>query len=447
MPKGSVLVVDDALEMASTVVEYLQRHGFVAEAVDGARRALERFRAAPADVVLTDLRMKDMDGLDLLRSIRELDADVPVIIMTAFGAVDTAVEAIQRGAYHYVTKPFKLDVVRVLIERALSERSVRVENEMLRRQVREQTSTLVGQSAAIRTVVDLIHRVAGSTAPVLVLGETGTGKELVAREIHAQAPRKDAPFVAVNCAALPEALLESELFGHVKGAFTGATQTRRGLFLEANGGTLLLDEIGEMPVPLQAKLLRVLETGEIRSVGSDAARTTNVRIIAATNRDLPQLVRDGKFRQDLYFRLNVLPIAIPPLRQRRGDIPLLLEHFIRKSRERVPATPVQGFRPDAIEALIGYAWPGNVRELENLVDRWILTGRKRELDLADIRPGLGDWDDPIESARRELLPLEVVEQRYIDWVMDRVGGNKTRAAEILKIDPSTIYRRSRQPKT
>jgi two-component system response regulator HydG len=346
MSKGNVLVVDDTLEMASTVVEFLQRHDFVASAVDSAKRGLEHFRAAPVDVVLTDLRMKDMDGLDLLRAVHDLAPDVPVIIMTAFGAVDSAVEAIQRGAYHYVTKPFKLDVVRVLIERALSERAVRAENEVLRRQVREQTSSLVGQSVAIRTVVELIHQVANSSAPVLVHGETGTGKELVAREIHGQSSRKSSPFVAVNCAALPEALLESELFGHVKGAFTGATQTRLGLFLEAHGGTLLLDEIGDMPVQLQAKLLRVLETGEIRSVGSDASRATNVRIVAATNRDLPDLVRSNKFRQDLYFRLNVLPIAIPPLRQRREDIPLLLEYFVHKSRERMSTSPVHGFRPE-----------------------------------------------------------------------------------------------------
>jgi two-component system response regulator HydG len=367
--------------------------------------------------------------------------------MTAFGAVESAVDAIQRGAYHYVTKPFKLDVVRVLIERAVSERAVRDEIEVLRRQLRDQTSTLIGRSPGIHGVVDLVKRVAPSAAPVLVLGETGTGKELVAREIHEASPRKAAPFVAVNCAALPEALLESELFGHVKGAFTGATQNRRGLFLEANGGTLLLDEIGEMPMALQAKLLRVLETGEIRAVGSDTARIADVRIVAATNRDLPDLVRAARFRQDLYFRLNVVPITIPPLRQRRDDVPLLLEHFVQRSRARMPTSPVHGFRAEAVDALVQYAWPGNVRELENLVDRWILTVQKSEVELGDVRTSIGEWDDPVETSLRELAPLHVVEQRYIDRIMERVGGNKTKAAEILQIDPSTIYRRSRQTKS
>jgi two-component system response regulator HydG len=448
MAKGRILVVDDAAEMATTVVEYLQRQGFTAEAATTAAQGLERFKAAPADVVLTDLRMKGMDGMDLLRAVHDADADVPVIIMTAFGAVDSAVDAIQRGAYHYVTKPFKLDVVRVLIERAIAERAMRVENELLRRTVRETqlSNSMIGRSPAMRVVVDLVRRVAASSAPVLVMGETGTGKELVARAVHAESPRKDAPFVAVNCAALPEALLESELFGHIRGAFTGATQARRGLFVEADRGTLLLDEIGDMPLPLQAKLLRVLETGEVRSVGSDAPRKFDIRIVAATNQDLPAAVREGRFRQDLYFRLNVVPIVIPPLRERREDVPLLLQHFLERSRERTPASPVTGFKPSAVKALIEYSWPGNVRELEKLVDRWVITGQAAEVDAEDVRGALGDWGDPLEEARRDLLTLAAVEQRYIAWVMERVGGNKTRASEILGIDPSTIYRRGKQGK-
>jgi two-component system response regulator HydG len=448
MPKGKVLVIDDALEMAHTVVEYLQRHGFTAVAANSGTAGIERFKESPPDVVVTDLRMKGMDGLDVLGAVHELDADAPVIIMTAFGAVDSAVEAIQRGAYHYVTKPFKLDVVRVLIERALSERAVRAENEVLRRTVRETQAPLnmVGRSAAIRAVADLVRRVATTNAPVLVLGETGTGKELVARAVHAESARKDAPFVAVNCAALPEALLESELFGHVRGAFTGATQARRGLFLEANGGTLLLDEIGDMPLALQAKLLRVLETGEIRSVGSDSERKFDVRIIASTNKDLAALVKEARFRQDLFFRLNVVPIVVPPLRERREDVPLLVDHFLWRSRAQAPASPVTGFQPAALKLLMEHGWPGNVRELEKLVDRWVITGQQTEIGPGEVKSALGEWDDPLEGARRELLPLAVLEQRYIAWVMDRVGGNKTRAAQILQIDPSTIYRRGKQGK-
>jgi two-component system, NtrC family, response regulator HydG len=450
MSKGKVLVIDDAAEMASAVVEYLQRNGFDAEGVDGGDVGLKRFKAAPADVVLTDLRMKGLDGMDVLAGVRELDPDVPVVIMTAFGAVDSAVEAIQRGAYHYVTKPFKLEVVLTLLERAIRERAVRAENEVLRRTVREVLTggTLIGRSTAIRTVTDLIRRVAATSAPVLVLGETGTGKELVARAIHSEGARRNAAFVAVNCAALPEALLESELFGHVRGAFTGATQNRKGLFLDADGGTLLLDEIGDMPLSLQAKLLRVLETGEVRSVGSDSARTADVRIIAATHRDLPAQVKLGQFRHDLFFRLSVVPIAIPALRDRREDVPLLLEHFLRKSRERFPRTPVGSISAEALKVLGDYSWPGNVRQLENLVDRLLITGDGNEIAAADVRSALQDWtgDDPVHAARGEMLPLHAVEQRYIAWVLEKVGGNKTRAAEILQIDPSTIWRREKQGK-
>jgi two-component system response regulator HydG len=449
MSKGRVLVIDDALPMAQAVVEYLQLQGFEGEAADGGAAGIERFKAAPADVVLTDLRMKGTDGMDVLQAVREIDPGVPVIIMTAFGAVETAVEAIQRGAYHYVTKPFKSEIVRVLIERALGERTIRSENERLRRTVRatEAPGAMVGRSAVMRRVGDLVKRVAASSAPVLVVGETGTGKELVARAIHAESARAAGPFVAVNCAAVPEALLESELFGHVRGSFTGATQTRRGLFVEANGGTLLLDEIGDMPLALQAKLLRILETGEVRSVGSDTTRKIDARIVAATNRDLPALVREGRFRQDLYFRLKVVPIEIPPLRERREDVPLLLEHFLALSRARTPTSPVRGFHRDVAQILADYPWAGNVRELENVVDRWVITGHEAEVGLDDVRAALGDWDHPIHAIKRDLEPLAVLEQRYIAFVLERVGGNRTRAAEILQIDPSTIYRRGKQGKT
>ncbi len=448
--KGRVVVIDDALEMATAVVEYLRRHGFEAEAFDSGQAGIASLRARPADAVLTDLRMKGTDGMDVLRAARELEPEIPVVIMTAFGAVESAVEAIQRGAYHYVTKPFKLDVVRVLLERAIGERSVRAENVALRRAVRDAIpgGSLVGRSAGIRAVNELCRRVSGAATPVLVLGETGTGKELVARDIHAEGPRRDAPFVAVNCAALPESLLESELFGHVRGSFTGATQTRRGLFVEANGGTLFLDEIGDMPLPLQAKLLRVLETGEVRSLGSDGAQKTDVRIVAATHRDLVADIRAGRFRQDLYFRLNVVPIRIPPLRERADDVPLLLEHFLRRGAQRFSQAGSISFSPEAVALLVRYAWPGNVRQLENAVDRWLITSERHEISAADVRALIAEWETPEHPAvPAEMLPLAAVEERYIAWVLDRVSGNKTRAAEILQIDPSTLYRRGRQRKT
>ena len=303
---------------------------------------MARFSAAPADAVLTDLRMKDVDGLDVLDAIKRLDPDAAVVIMTAFGAIESAVEAIRRGAYHYVTKPFKMAVVRVLLERACAERSLRSENQRLRKEVEERYSfaSLVGKSREMQQVYELIERLAAVPSPALIVGETGTGKELVARAIHHQGPRARNAFVAVNCAALPEALLESELFGHARGAFTGATQQRKGLFLEADGGTLLLDEIGDMPLALQAKLLRVLESGEIRAVGSDSVRRCDVRILAATHRVLEDLVAENRFREDLYYRLKVITVRLPPLRERREDIPLLAES-LRRARS-CPGSHVAG---------------------------------------------------------------------------------------------------------
>jgi two-component system, NtrC family, response regulator HydG len=445
MPRRRVLVVDDNLEMASTIADYLRSQGFEVETVSGGAEGLARFASAPADAVLTDLRMQDVDGMDVLEGIRRIDPDAPVVIMTAFGAIDTAVEAIRRGAYHYVTKPFKMDVVRVMLERACSERSLRSENDRLRRAVEDRFSfaSLVGRSPEMQELYTLIERVAAVPLPALILGETGTGKELVARAIHAHGPRAKAAFVAVNCAALPEALLESELFGHARGAFTGATQPRRGLFVEADGGTLLLDEIGDMPLALQAKLLRVLESGEIRPVGSDTVRHCDVRLLAATHRVLEDLVREGKFREDLYYRLRVLSLRLTPLRERREDIPLLLEHFLTIARRGAPTALVAGFTPEAVALLGEHSWPGNVRELEHLVQSLVVTGSEAKVGADSIRTFLRavSADHPLDRARKGLWSLRELEQEYINWVVEHTRGNKTRASEILGIDPSTIYRR------
>jgi two-component system response regulator HydG len=445
MAKARVLVIDDNLEMARTIGEYLDSNGFETEAAASGAEGIARFSANPADAVLTDLRMKDLDGLDVLDAIRKIEPAAPIVIMTAFGAIDSAVEAIRRGAYHYVTKPFKLDYVRVLLDRACGERSLRIENERLRHAVAERYSfaNLVGKSPGMNQIYDLVERVAAVTSPALILGETGTGKELVARAIHQLSPRSAAPFVAVNCAALPEALLESELFGHARGAFTGATQPRRGLFVEADGGTLLLDEIGDMPLGLQAKLLRILESGEIRPVGSDSTRRIDVRILAATHRVLEELVSETRFREDLYYRLKVIPIRLPPLRQRREDIPLLLEHFLAKARSRVPTSPIEKFAPAAMRAFLEHAWPGNVREVEHIIENLVVTGRSPVVEEADVRAHLGPaaTAHPIDKAKRQLMSLRELEQMYIAWVIEQTDGNKTRASEILGIDPSTLYRR------
>jgi two-component system response regulator HydG len=450
MRSPRVLVIDDSLEMATTIAEYLGSHGFEAEPVGGGAEGIARFSAGAADVVLTDLRMTEADGLDVLDAIKRIDPSTPVLIMTAFGAIDSAVEAIRRGAYHYITKPFKLEVLKLMLQRACAERDLRSENERLRQAVDERFAfqSLVGKSEAMRQLYALIERAAAVTSPALLLGETGTGKELVARAIHHHGPRAKQPFVAVNCAALPEALLESELFGHARGAFTGATQPRRGLFFEADGGTLLLDEIGDMPVLLQAKLLRVLESGEVRSVGSDSVRRCDVRVLAATHRRVEELVREGRFREDLYYRLKVIPVRIPPLRQRREDIPLLAEHFLAASGKRVPGSPVARFAPEALTLLRDHAWPGNVRELEHLVESLVVTGSAPVISPSEVEAQLGPpaSEHPLDQARRGLFSLRELEERYIGWVMERTGGNKTRAAEILGIDPSTLYRREMRGK-
>src|SRR5512140_899135 len=340
MPRSEprILVVDDHREMAALLADELGEAGYAVTVEVSGDAAIAALRGSPFDVVLTDLRMERTDGFDVLAAAQTADPTLPVLIMTAFGAIETAVEAIKRGAFHYVTKPFRLDEVRLYVERALEHRRLKAENRQLRGLADGASALggLVGQSAAIRAVRELVARAARSPAPVLIRGESGTGKELVARAIHAESDRRQGSFVPVNCTAIPEALLESELFGHVRGSFTGAATQRRGLFVEADKGTLFLDEIGDMPAELQAKLLRVLEDGEVRPVGADAPRRVDVRILAATHQDIEAQIASGRFRADLYYRLNVVPFRIPPLRERAEDIPALVEHFLRRARERNP---------------------------------------------------------------------------------------------------------------
>jgi two-component system response regulator HydG len=448
MKKNRVLVIDDSLAMAETVSRYLSTFAFVTESVGGGAVAIKRFVAEPPDVVVTDLRMKDVDGLDVLDAMKRINPAIPVVIMTAFGTIDSAIEAMRRGAFHYLTKPFEMEVLRLLIERACRENALRQENQQLRRAVRKRFSSrnLLGDSAPMRKLRATIERVAGVGSPVLVSGETGTGKELVARAIHADGPRAEAPFVAVNCAALPESLLETELFGHSRGAFTGASQRRKGLVVEAEGGTLFLDEIGDMPLAVQAKLLRVLQSGEVRAVGSETVRMVDVRCIAATHRDLEELVREARFREDLFFRLDVLRVRVPPLRERRDDIPVLVELFLERSARRVPKIAMAGFTHDALELLHQYSWPGNVRELENLIERLAVTASGRLVGVGEIREAVR-WTRPgdlVTELIKEPMTLADLEARYIDAVLDQVDGNKVRAAQILGIDLSTLYRRQRR---
>lgn len=437
-----VLVVDDRLDMAETIADGLRDRGWSATALASSQKALGLLEGHDVDALVTDLRMPEVDGLALLAASRRADPTRPVIIMTAYGDVESAVESIRQGAHHYLVKPFKLDELVLFLERALDEQSVRSEARALRATLAERFSlgSLIGQSAPMLAAYDVIERVKDSSAPVLVLGETGTGKGLVARAIHAESHRRARPFIAVNCASLPEALLESELFGHAKGAFTGATASRPGLFAEADGGTLLLDEVGEMAPALQAKLLHVLESGTVRAVGATKERAFDVRVVSATHRDLRELVRVGRFREDLFYRLHVVALEIPALRHRREDIPLLVKHFFARSREKNPTSLVEGCSTDALGALVAHDWPGNVRELAHVVERLVLLGRGSVIERADLPA------ETLSAAPARLppifdgsiVPIREVQRRYAAWAFEQMAGNKTRAAERLGVDVKTL---------
>jgi two-component system response regulator HydG len=383
--------------------------------------------------------MPDLDGFGLLDAARAARLDVPIIVMTAYGAIDSAVESIRRGAFHYLTKPFKLDELVIFVQRAYEARVLRREAAELRKTLGVSQAGVVARSAAMQRVLAVIDRVAPTTVPILLTGETGTGKGLLARLVHAGGPRASRPFVAINCAALPEALLESELFGHVKGAFTGATADHAGLFAEADGGTLLLDEIGELAPGLQAKLLHVLETGRVRPVGSTREREVDARIIAATHRDLRKRIADGTFREDLLYRLDVMTIEVPALRQRRDDIAPLLDWFLADARRRHPTSRVERFSRGALRELLDHPWPGNVRELAHVVERGVLLGDAPELGEADLT-GLVTTAEPLAEFSGEVAPMIEVQRRYARWAYEQLGGHKTRTAERLDVDAKTLNR-------
>jgi len=441
-----VLVVDDHLEMAEMLAESLADAGFEAEALASGSSALERLDAGGIDALVTDLRMNQVSGLDLLAASKRAAPHRPVIVMTAYGAIDTAVESIRQGAYHYLTKPFQPEELVIFLKRALEERNLQAEARLLRRALRGQLGGhlggdgMIGTSPGMREVLELMERVAAVDVPVLLRGETGTGKSMVAGAIHALSPRSKAPFVAVNCAALPEALLESELFGHMKGSFTGATSDRPGLFVEAERGTILLDEIGELPLAIQAKLLHVLERGSVRPVGSSRERPVDVRIIAATHRDLLEMARSQTFREDLLYRLDVVAIEIPALRHRREDILPLVEHFLETFRAKYPSSPVTGFTPAVMRRLMDYPWPGNVRELAHLIQRMVVLGRTPVADLDELPPGLLEEPQQAQGSFTELMPARELQHRYSAWALERCGGHKSRTAERLGIDIKTLNR-------
>jgi two-component system response regulator HydG len=439
--KPRVLVVDDQLALAETLADGLSERGYDAIAADASREAAKLLENDDIDVLVTDLRMPELDGLALLALSKAANPARPVIMMTAYSAVDSAIESIRRGAYHYLTKPFKVEELALFVERALDEARLRRETVSLRRALKEHFAVrdFIAESDAMREVSELVERLADTTVPVLVLGETGTGKGLVARALHSRSSRAGAPFVTVNCTALPEPLLESELFGHVKGAFTGATSSRPGLFEEANGGTLFLDEIGDLPASLQAKLLDVLERSVVRAVGANKERSVDVRIVAATHRDLPARVAAGQFREDLLYRLDVVTIPLPPVRQRRQDVPALLEHFLRESRTKHPGAVTEGFTPEAMAALVAYAWPGNVRELQHFVERAVLLGKKSFYELSEL-PASMTARASTQVDFGAVLPLREMQRRYVAWAYDQLGSRKLLTAERLGIDDKTLAR-------
>jgi len=442
----SVLVVDDESGILDTLRILLKNEGFDAHIAQGGKAGLHALQSMRPDVVLTDVRMPGVTGLDILRAARDADADAPVILMTAQASLESAIEALNQGAFRYILKPFKNEDLLALCRLAVESRQLRVENKHLKKEIRrldrmEQAKPL-GRSRVFREAMELAKQVAPTDSTVLIQGESGTGKEVLARFIHESSQRADGPFVSINCGALPETLLESELFGHVKGSFTGAVRDKQGLFAAAQGGTFFLDEIAEMSPATQVKVLRVLQEREVLPVGGTEVVLVDTRVIAATNKNLDDEMRRGTFRSDLYYRLNVIALHLPPLRDRREDIPLLAEAFLRRIGER-RGEPVGRLSGDALDAILAYDWPGNVRELENALEHAYTLARDEEIGVDGLPERITQRKaQPLVADRPPQNPsLEVIERAYIMWVLGAEGGNKTRAAEVLGIDPSTLYRK------
>ncbi len=440
--QSRVLIVDDDREMREALDLLFTSGGHACELAADANAALEIVETQTFDVVVSDVLMDGLNGLELLDRIKASHPALPFVVITAAGGVHQAVEAIKRGAYGYMVKPCDAeDLLRVVTSALEGRRPPRDQKRLAHPPSGVGTLELVGAGPAMRALQTTIDFVARSSAPVLVTGETGVGKELVARAIHARGARNGGPFIAVNTSAIPQELLEGELFGHARGAFTGATQSRKGLLTEADGGTLLLDEIGEMSFSLQAKLLRVLQFGDIRPVGSDRTHHVDVRVIAATHRDLPSLVKEGKFREDLFYRLNVLPVWVPPLRDRTEDIPALAAHFLAEACQRAPGSPVRSIGRDALRVLTESSWPGNVRELASAIERAVVFGVDEMIDVQQITavpsevPAHG-WPFPSNAP----WTLRRLSRAYTEWVLAETGGDKERAVAILGIDLSTLYR-------
>lgn len=456
--RAQILIVDDEELYRRALERILARSGHTVSSARDASEAMARVSSEPLDLVLCDIRMPGISGLELVRQIHDVDPDLPCIVVTGYGSAEQSVEALHAGAFWYLEKPFEqrsLDVVRRLVDQAIEHRRLRTENRMLQSQLcsRYRFDNVVGQSRALREVLDLVGRVADADSTVLITGESGTGKELIARAIHYNSRRAERLMVTVNCGAIPEELLESELFGHVKGAFTNAVQHREGRFAVAEGGTIFLDEIGDMSPNLQVKLLRVLQDRTFEPVGSSKTVRADVRVLAATHRNLEEAIRQGRFREDLYYRLNVIPIEVPPLRARKEDLPLLVEHFLARLNEE-KGRQIDGLAPAALERLVEHDWPGNVRELENLLERLVVLRGCGTIEVDDLPASLRSRSAPPSPALPELGPdgvpfhevIDRLETHLILQALERTNWNKNRAAQLLGLNRTTLIEKIKKKK-
>jgi len=444
--KTKILIVDDEMGILDTLQILFRSEGFEVAVANSGREALESLSRERPDLVLSDIRMPGAGGLEVLAKAKEVDPELPVILMTAQASLQSAMRAVNEGAYHYIQKPFTNDDLLTICRRAAETRQLKVENRRLKKEIKRRERSTdrrpVGTSRIFNDILALAETVAPTDSTVLLSGESGTGKEVVAQYIHRLSERADKPFFSINCGALPESLLESELFGHLKGSFTGAVKDKDGLLVAADGGTLFLDEIGEMSAATQVKLLRAIQEREVIPVGSTESVSVDVRIVAATNRDLEEEIRKGTFRSDLYYRLNVIQLRLPPLRERREDVEILARHFLERLAEREGGEP-RRLTEEVLDLLKSYDWPGNVRELENALERAAVVAGGAAIQAADLPERVRERPEQrlVDEATPPNPTMEVIERAYIHWVLHAEGGNKTRAAEVLGIDPSTLYRK------
>jgi two-component system response regulator PilR (NtrC family) len=446
---GKILVVDDEAIQRDIVRDILEDQGYDVFTSESGQEALEHIKTSPVDVILTDLRMPGIDGVELMESIKEFHPEIVVVVITAYGSIESAVDAMKKGAYHYLTKPLDKEQLTLIVQRALQTKHLSDENRLLRRELQERYEfhNIIGRSRNMQEVFRMIEKVAPSESTVIIYGESGTGKELVARALHCHSRRKDGTFLAVNCAAIPNSLLESEMFGYEKGAFTGANTQKKGLFEEAHQGTLFLDEIGDLDTVLQAKLLRVLQEGEFQRVGGTKTIQVDVRLLAATNKHLEEEVKEGRFRQDLYYRLNVVPIFLPPLRDRKEDIPYLIEHFLRKYQQK-HGKPLKRVTSEVMKHLMDYRWDGNVRELESVIERSVILAEQEEIGVETLpekvrESGISNsaaaaihFDIPDEG-----ISLDHVERSLIESALSKTGWSIKKASELLGITYKTLQYR------